>query len=728
MFLRYNFKYCKLHRCLFLPLILLSSFTCFSQHVSEPLISFKGKDSYELVTKNVLYFQDPTNEVQFEDIRNQKFSLSDAPVLNFGSSDASIWLKLNIFNASNQSRFILEIDNPLLTTVAVFAPDSEGNYKRREISKNERFDSREIHNTNSEFELVQTPGTTATYFVRVKSYTQLLIPVRVGSKEGARFADLDKSLLSGLYFGIMFVMFFYNLFIFLSVRDRSYLFYILYILSVTLVQVNVTGFGFKYLWPDYPEIEKFGLFLFPTLTAFTSILFIRDFLMTNSLTAWSDKVFLVFIASYLFTLINAIFGDKATSYSLLNINALPLALFMIGLAAHIRIKFKYRPATFFLISWTIFLVGIVVFVLKDYNIVPYNLFTFSSIQLGSEIEVVLLSIALADRINVLTREKEVSQAQALKVLEENERITREQNIILESKVKERTIELEASNVELAKTLDDLKEKETQLVESEKMASLGQLTAGIAHEINNPINYVTSNVNPLRRDIAILMDIIQEIEELTVNGVADEERREKIESLKNELDYEYLKTEIDYLLKGISEGASRTAEIVKGLRVFSRLDEDDLKKADINEGLSSSLVIVNHLLNSVIEVEKNYSGIPMVECYPGKLNQVFLNIMSNAIHAIHKRWNGETGGKLSLKTWNDENHVYISISDNGTGMDETTRRKLFEPFFTTKDVGEGTGLGMSIAYNTVKKHNGQIQINSELGEGTEFIISLPINQS
>jgi len=258
-----------------------------------------------------------------------------------------------------------------------------------------------------------------------------------------------------------------------------------------------------------------------------------------------------------------------------------------------------------------------------------------------------------------------------------------------------------------------------------MASLGQLTAGIAHEINNPINFVTSNVSPLRRDLDMIVALVDQLEAITLLDISIEEKKQQIQALKDEIDYDYLKTEIDFLIKGIGDGASRTAEIVKGLRVFSRLDEDDLKKADINEGLDSTLVIVNHLLNNSVHIEKNYSGIPMVECFPGKLNQVFLNMMSNAIHAIHSRWQGLPGGKLTLSTWNDEDNVYISIKDNGTGMDETTKRKLFEPFFTTKGVGEGTGLGMSIAYNTIRKHNGYIAITTALGEGTEFIITIPI---
>jgi len=165
--------------------------------------------------------------------------------------------------------------------------------------------------------------------------------------------------------------------------------------------------------------------------------------------------------------------------------------------------------------------------------------------------------------------------------------------------------------------------------------------------------------------------------------------------------------------------------VKGLRIFSRVDEDDLKRADVTAGLESTLVIVNNLLNNRIKVIKEYDSVPPIECYPGKLNQVFLNILSNAIHAVNKKFGEKPGGELKISTSFNEENVFIKIADNGTGMDENTKKKIFEPFFTTKDVGEGTGLGMSIAFNTINKHRGQILISSTLGEGTEFTLQLPI---
>jgi signal transduction histidine kinase len=279
--------------------------------------------------------------------------------------------------------------------------------------------------------------------------------------------------------------------------------------------------------------------------------------------------------------------------------------------------------------------------------------------------------------------------------------------------------------ELNETLDNLKETQTQLVESEKMASLGQLTAGIAHEINNPINFVTSNINPLKRDIDLMMGALAVIEEVGASDLAPAEKRKKIQDYKEELDFDYLTMEIKHLIKGINEGANRTAEIVKGLRLFSRLDEDDLKRADLNEGIESTMVIANNLLNNKIKIIKNYGALPKVECYPGKLNQVFLNIISNAIYAVKKRFGENDGGEIVIVTTCNAENVFIKIKDNGIGMNDQTQKKVFEPFFTTKDVGEGTGLGLSIAYNTIKKHNGQILVDSNLDTGTEFILEIPI---
>ncbi len=343
----------------------------------------------------------------------------------------------------------------------------------------------------------------------------------------------------------------------------------------------------------------------------------------------------------------------------------------------------------------------------------------------------LLSFGLAYSINILKEEKEASQVRELAISLENEKLIREQNIVLEQKVDERTRELTESNESLQTTLTHLKETQSQLVEAEKMASLGQLTAGVAHEINNPINFVTSNVAPLKRDIKMIWETLEEVERIAFKeGISETEKQLQIKKFKEDLDIDYLKTEVDFLLKGMHDGAHRTAEIVKSLRIFSRVDEDTLKFADLNEGLESTMVILNSLLNNTIEVDKIYGDMPKVECHAGKLNQVFLNIVTNAIYAVNKKFNHDVGGKIWIETGvhADNTSVFIKIADNGIGIPKEIHERIFEPFFTTKDVGEGTGLGMSIAYNTIAKHHGKIIVDSEVGQGTSFTLLIPIQQN
>jgi two-component system NtrC family sensor kinase len=311
----------------------------------------------------------------------------------------------------------------------------------------------------------------------------------------------------------------------------------------------------------------------------------------------------------------------------------------------------------------------------------------------------------------------------LRTAEENAILITQQHLLLEKKVKERTQALESANSELESTLSDLKNTQTQLVNSEKMASLGQLTAGIAHEINNPINFVTANVVPLKRDLDDIFALINVYDQLQEELGENVQLFEKVKHFKKEIDFDYLKEEVKMLLNGIGEGANRTAEIVKGLRVFSRLDESDLKKVDLNEGIDSTLVLLNSAMANRIQVVKNYDPDAYLECYPGKLNQVIMNIANNAIHAMLSDTE-KKNGTLTITTKALADTIQITISDTGMGMSEEVRSKIFDPFFTTKGVGQGTGLGLSIVYSIVELHKGSISVTSELNIGTTFSIDLP----
>ena len=409
----------------------------------------------------------------------------------------------------------------------------------------------------------------------------------------------------------------------------------------------------------------------------------------------------------------------------MQIDSMLLAIYLLFIGIKIN-KQGYKPARFFLLAWSILLIGVFVFILKDFAVLPYNNFTCYMMPAGSAIEVILLSFALADRINILKKEKEEFQTQALDALLQTELIVRNQNIVLENKVEERTKKLQDINGELSTTLSELRHTQSQLVNSEKMASLGQLTAGIAHEINNPINFVVSNVKPLKRDIEEIYELINRYDTINVGDDDSSEKIIEVKKYREEIEYDYLKQEISHMIKGIEDGAMRTANIVKGLRIFSRLHENDLKRTDITEGIEATLTLLNPEINGSIELVKNYANLPKIECFPGKLNQVFMNILTNGIYAIKENTQRVEKGKLEITSSFDEQFVRISIKDNGIGMSDDVRIKIFDPFFTTKPIGKGTGLGMSITFSIINDHHGSINLYTQRYIGSEFIIQLPIN--
>ena len=279
--------------------------------------------------------------------------------------------------------------------------------------------------------------------------------------------------------------------------------------------------------------------------------------------------------------------------------------------------------------------------------------------------------------------------------------------------------LESQTFELNRTLTELTQAESQLVQSEKMASLGLLTAGVAHELNNPINFMSTSISPLRRNIQDLLALLEKFDAFIKENKTSDGYRE-IREMKKELDMDYLVKEIRSLLEGISEGASRAGQIVKDLRTFSRMDENEFINVDIHEGLNSTLSLLGSRMEDRITVHRDYGTFPNIKCLPGKLNQVFMNILTNSILAI------EGKGDIYIKTSSSGQELRISIRDTGKGMTPEVREHIFEPFFTTRGVGEGTGLGLSISYSIIEEHKGSIEVSSEPGKGTEFIIKLPVD--
>jgi signal transduction histidine kinase len=463
--------------------------------------------------------------------------------------------------------------------------------------------------------------------------------------------------------------------------------------------------------------------LIPILNGLTAALFIQSFLHAREKYPLGHKLLSVVSILYLGCLIPMFANNYYVAQIWVELVALSGSFLAIFVGYKVA-KTNYMPAKFFLVAWGIFLTGVIIFVMRNFNVLPYNDITYYALEVGSAAEVTLLSFALAYRINIYRKEKEDSQALSLEISKENERLVREQNVILEIKVNERTNQLQQANDQLNVALVSLKDAQSQLVEKEKMASLGQLTAGIAHEINNPINFVTSNIKPLKLDIEDIKSLLGKYEQLE-HAEDFKSGLQEIKLFRQEIDIDYIHEEITSLIKGIEDGATRTAEIVTGLRTFSRLDESDLKSVDLHEGLESTLVLLRTNIPKNVTVIRHYGTLPKIECYAGKINQVFMNILTNAFNAIKTHSDGREEF-VTITTREENGQAVISIKDTGPGMTQEVKEKIFDPFFTTKDVGEGTGLGLSIVFSIIEKHNGRINVISSPGEGAEFIIYLPMN--
>ncbi len=279
--------------------------------------------------------------------------------------------------------------------------------------------------------------------------------------------------------------------------------------------------------------------------------------------------------------------------------------------------------------------------------------------------------------------------------------------------------MDTKNRELQEALGNLKSSQSTVLHQEKMASIGQLAAGVAHEINNPTGFITSNLGTLNKYVSKLSSYISTLSAIVESGESPE-TVEEVKKEKKKLKIDYILNDLTDLISESLDGANRIKVIVQNLKSFSRVDEADCKHSDINECMESTLNIVWNELKYKAAVTKEYGDLPQVKCFPQQINQVFMNILVNASHAI------EDQGEIKIKTWNGDGWIHISISDTGSGIPEEKVTKIFEPFFTTKDVGKGTGLGLSITYEIIQKHHGEILVDSEVGKGTTFTIKLPVN--
>ncbi|MDX1366229.1 ATP-binding protein [Pseudomonas sp.] len=320
------------------------------------------------------------------------------------------------------------------------------------------------------------------------------------------------------------------------------------------------------------------------------------------------------------------------------------------------------------------------------------------------------NIEVCQLASTLTAKWEMTQQAALQMSE------------LEAKVVERTLEIRQASEALQVEILERKQLQSQLLQAEKLASIGQLAAGVAHEINNPIGYISSNFCTLEGYYAGLLEMLSAYEAVE-QTVGSPEVAAKLQSLRERLELDFLKEDIPQLMRESRQGIARVRQIVQDLKDFSRIDStQEWQWANLEEGIDSTLNIVANEIKYKADVVKQYAGIGEIECLPAQLNQVVLNLLVNAAQAM-----GPERGTISIRTGMAAERVWIEVADTGQGIAAQVLPRIFDPFFTTKPIGQGTGLGLSLSYGIVQKHNGTLRVDSEVGLGSTFRLELPVRQ-
>ncbi|MCB0663596.1 MAG: hypothetical protein KDC24_12700, partial [Saprospiraceae bacterium] len=482
-----------------------------------------------------------------------------------------------------------------------------------------------------------------------------------------------------MFIGAALIMIFFNLLLFLLTKIRAYFFYTAYIFNVTLFALALIP---QFALPLYGhmDLNQSPISLTGVFTQFFYILVAREILEIPRIYPKIDKILKVILGLLIISAsCDLIFGNQLVSV-IINYSTILFSYPTLFVLGAILMWKGHLAGKYFFIASSFYFTAVIIMVFQLLGTLPAVLFglTYSSIvEVGIATELALFGLGLGVRINEMRKsvvEKELEKERILREKEEERKaLLEEQNRSLELRVKERTAEVESQKEALEQSLADLKKAQLKLIESEKMASLGQLTAGVAHEINNPVNFISNGVMNLKANYDDIVDALKNYLALNPDNINKEILEQVIEDNKQYYVADAME-DSESLFSSINNGVERTVTIVKSLRNFSRLDEGELKLVDLHEGLESTLEILQSQIKKKATVVKHYGQLPKLLCMPGKINQAFLNIINNALQAMDEK------GELTITTeyQQDADTIMVKISDTGSGMDEATKNRLFEP--------------------------------------------------
>ena len=656
--------------------------------------SFLGIESY------CRFYKDEKATLDFEQIKNLSDSLfirTPSGNLSFGNTKASIWVKFTVKNQTTEPLYLNFWGFGILY-LDVYTVNENGELIVRQSGTKRPFMSRDLKRGHIAINIGQSPKVV---YINLKSSWTLNTHVSISALKPLSNMYYVRDTFNGICMGILIAMALYNLFLFFSVKERLYLYYSAYILMalVCVAELN-SAYRFFIGWGEGVGIRE--------LMFIMGIIFSMRFLNMRTTIPWGHKALLGFIVLFCLSMIFSMLNWQPFANQFYDITAL-FTIFTIPFLAILAYRRGNKSALFYSIAWFFVIVFGFVNILTNRGILPFTFWTNSSFAIGTCLETILLAFALAYRLKTYRDASESAQKLAIQRLEENERLVKEQNKVLEENVLKRTAELQQS-------LEELKSTQNQLIQKEKLASLGELTAGIAHEIQNPLNFVNN------------------FSELSVDLVKDL----KDEMDKTDPDKAYIEELMDDLSSNqtkINHHGKRASSIVKGMLEHSRTSTGERAMTDINALADEYLRLSYHGLRAK---DKNFNAdfktdfqtpLSKISIVPQDMGRVLLNLYNNAFYAVHEKAKQTKDENYTpsviVRTKQLENTIEIHVKDNGTGMPEAVKDKAFQPFFTTKPTGQGnTGLGLSLSQDiVVKGHGGTFEVETTEGVGTEFIIRL-----
>jgi signal transduction histidine kinase len=806
-------KHSLMHYCVF---FLLTCLACIAQSATLEISKVQQKPVSLGHYFEVLHESEQTLTLQ--DVQSAAYShlfqrvADSSSELNFGFQSTAVWLRLRLQNSSAEPvERLLEIHNARLSHIEWYQPDVLPERASRITGAAMPFDTRDYLNRFFVFNLQVPAQTERVFYLRIQSTNPLAVPARLWLPQAFHSYERNDYLVQALYFGLAFGMICFNLLLFVALRDSIYLKYVFFTVSIVLTLAAINGLGHEFIWSRFGAWSNMSSYFGFSLCMVSLLVFVRHILNTKKVVPITDQFIRFQIGLYVLLPVGFVLSYETfiwpapVLFGFTSLMVFALALF--------RAVKRQRSAYFFLAAFGMLVIGTFMLILKAYLILDSSVLTDNGLQIGSALEMILMAFALADRFNEMRREKFAAQHQALEAQHRLVTSLKLSERELEERVEQRTHDLkiayveaknsreqaEAAQQQATQALEDLQAAQTQMIQSEKMATLGQIVANVAHEINTPIGAVKSSGRIIsdslddtlhampalfrtlddshtelfikmlathrgsgqslstRQERALVKELTRQMEEIDIDNPRHKASilvRMGVRTLEEDflpllqhpdsdqiLDTAHGVVIISNSAENINTAVDKVSKIVFALKSFSHTDASgEMVEVDLIDSLETVLTIYHSQIRQGTELVREYDALPPMRCVPDEINQVWTNLIHNAIQAMAMQQASErpvqpeaycdTGifegyqGKLSIGIRQEGKFAVVSVSDTGPGIPEHVRGKIFEPFFTTKPVGVGSGLGLDIVRRVVEKHQGRIELQTQVGVGTTFTVYLP----